>query len=236
MNAVSYFSTTLERPRPAREIDRTILFLGSEGDARHALGANDLPLPAQLPRAVVIEASEAGDGGRRAIERLREVGLLGRVPTLIAAPIDVIRTLGDAPVDDFVVSPYQPEELYERIRRVERRRGARVTDEIIRHGSLTIDLAAHDVSVGGVRIALTRREYGLLAFLCQRPGRVFTRDELLASVWGVHRPQMRRTVDIHVRRLRAKLGHGDFPLETVTGTGYGFRIRTRLAQAAAGSA
>jgi DNA-binding response OmpR family regulator len=85
-----------------------------------------------------------------------------------------------------------------------------------------VDRAAHEVSVEGRRVTLTAKEFALLAFLSMNRGRVFSRETLLARVWGSRYEGGARTVDIHVRRLRAKLGDS-LPLETLRGAGYKLR-------------
>ena len=89
-------------------------------------------------------------------------------------------------------------------------------------GSVVIDRAAHDVTLDGRRIVLTAKEFALLAFLATNRGRVFSREALLGRVWGARYEGGARTVDIHVRRLRAKLGEA-LPLETLRGAGYKLR-------------
>jgi DNA-binding response OmpR family regulator len=124
--------------------------------------------------------------------------------------------------DDFVLHPYVPEEVYSRIRMVEWRRSEFATDERHKVGQIVIDKAAHEVSVGGRPVVLTAKEFALLAYLCERRGKVLSRDHLLARVWGNRYDGGPRTVDIHVRRLRAKLGDS-LPLETLRGSGYKLR-------------
>jgi DNA-binding winged helix-turn-helix (wHTH) protein len=96
------------------------------------------------------------------------------------------------------------------------------TEERLKIGSLVVDRAAHEVSVDGRRVTLTAKEFALLAFLAANRGRVFSRETLLARVWGSRYEGGARTVDIHVRRLRAKLGDA-LPLETLRGAGYKLR-------------
>jgi DNA-binding winged helix-turn-helix (wHTH) protein len=175
------------------------------------------------PRALVIEASDGSAEVGGLARFLVESWLGGTVPTVLAAPLDTIGDLDDAPVDDFVVAPYSRGEIAARVRRIERRRVAAASAEHrIEVGDLVIDTAAHHVEVAGRGVALTRLEYALLLFLIQNPGRVYTRDELLARVWGNGGPAGGRTVDIHVRRLRAKLGDAVASLVTVRGVGYRF--------------
>ena len=132
--------------------------------------------------------------------------------------------------DDYVVKPFSPAELVARVDAVLRRaapRGVAPGDgEPIVHGGLRIDPASRTVTLDGEELALTQREYELLRHLAQRPGRVFTRDELMEEVWGYAFFTDTSTVTVHVRRLRAKLepdpAHPRF-IETVWGVGYRFR-------------
>ncbi|MFT3767326.1 MAG: response regulator transcription factor [Minicystis sp.] len=121
--------------------------------------------------------------------------------------------------DDFVLVPYVPAELYARIRLLEWRRSEFATEERMKVGSLVIDRAAHDVLLDGASVPLTAKEFALLAYLCERRGKVVSREELLRRVWGNRYEGGARTVDIHVRRLRAKLGTA-LPLATLRGSGY----------------
>src|SRR5690606_2539513 len=124
--------------------------------------------------------------------------------------------------DDFVLSPYVPEELYTRIRALEWRRSEFATEERHKVAGIVVDKAGHEVSVNGRPVNLTAKEFALLAYLCERRGKVLSREHLLARVWGNRYDGGPRTVDIHVRRLRAKLGDA-LPLETLRGSGYKLR-------------
>jgi DNA-binding response OmpR family regulator len=124
--------------------------------------------------------------------------------------------------DDFVMHPYVPEELYARIRALEWRRSEFASEERHKVGGIVVDKAAHEVLLNGRTVALTAKEFALLAYLCDRRGKVLTREHLLANVWGNRYEGGPRTVDIHVRRLRAKLGEA-LPLETLRGAGYKLR-------------
>ena len=126
--------------------------------------------------------------------------------------------------DDFALVPYVAPELYLRIRRAEWRRSDFNAPERLKMGVLCIDLAAHEVTVDSRPVQLTQQEFALLRFLCQNRGRVYSRQQLLERVWGVDYYGTSRTVDIHVRRLRMKLGSAVDGLETVRGVGY--KIKT----------
>lgn len=178
----------------------------------------------EAPAVVIVEARDEVDAGRAALVRLRAEPGLREVPILIALTVNALPRLdvGDG-FDDFVLMPYIPPELYLRIRRAEWRRSDFNAQEQLKMGALLIDLAAHEVSVEGTPVQLTQQEFSLLRFLCQNRGRVFSRQQLLERVWGVDYYGSSRTVDIHVRRLRMKLGTAIANLETVRGVGYKMR-------------
>ena len=126
--------------------------------------------------------------------------------------------------DDYVTKPFSPRELSTRVkavlRRVAARRGAEAPPAIV-YGRLTLDLAAHELRIDGEKIALTVTEFRVLAAILERPGRVLTREQLIDRAYesGLHVSE--RTIDTHIRRIRAKLrGAGVNPIETVHGLGY----------------
>ena len=125
--------------------------------------------------------------------------------------------------DDYVTKPFSLRELGARVRAVLRRRGQGDTPAPIFKGArLTADFDAVSVSVDGAAIRLTRREFELLQFLVENRNRVLSRDRLLQRVWGYDLGVETRSVDVHVGRLRAKLGSAGSQIETVVGLGYRF--------------
>jgi DNA-binding winged helix-turn-helix (wHTH) protein len=174
-------------------------------------------------RTMVFEAGERPDLAAAALRAARKVPELSEVPTVITLPPRQITSFDPASgFDDFIVMPCVPAELYARIRALEWRRSEFATEERLKIGTLLVDRAAHEVSVEGRRVTLTAKEFALLAFLAANRGRVFSRETLLARVWGSRYEGGARTVDIHVRRLRAKVGDA-LPLETLRGAGYKLR-------------
>jgi DNA-binding response OmpR family regulator len=123
--------------------------------------------------------------------------------------------------DDYISKPFSPNELVARVRAVMRRthRGE-TTGEILRLGPLEVDLSKHTVSHDGVEVKLTAKEFLLLQFFLEHPGRVLSRDRLLEDVWGYRYTGGTRTVDVHVRRLREKLPVLVQALATVKQFGY----------------
>ena len=131
--------------------------------------------------------------------------------------------LRDELYDDFCLLPVHPAELEARVRHLLWRTGAEPQPDIVEYKELLLNVATYQASIGGRPLDLTYMEYELLKFLSQNPGKVFTREVLLNRVWGYEYYGGARTVDVHVRRLRAKLGeeHASM-IETVRSVGYRF--------------
>lgn len=174
-------------------------------------------------RALVIEALDRPDLGVAVLRALRKERELDGVSALMAVTVAQLGRLEPSGgFDDFVLFPYVPAELYARIRALEWQKSEFSSEERHKVGSIVVDRAAHEVTVDGKPVVLTAKELALLVYFCERRGRVLTREHLLANVWGNRYEGGARTVDIHVRRLRAKLGDS-FPLETLRGSGYKLR-------------
>jgi DNA-binding response OmpR family regulator len=194
-------------------------------DFTHALDRDEI-----LVRAIVFEAGERPDLAVASLRAARRESRLKDVPALIQLPVrQVARVEPSSGFDDFIVMPCVPAELYARIRALEWRRSEFATEERLKIGTIVVDRAAHEVSVDGRRVTLTAKEFALLAFFAANRGRVFTREALLSRVWGTPYEGGPRTVDIHVRRLRAKLGDA-LPLETLRGAGYKMRAPSEQAR------
>ncbi len=125
--------------------------------------------------------------------------------------------------DDFVLTPLRPEELQARLQHLFWRTGRGTRPELIEYGPLTLNTETYQAALDGRPLDLTYMEYELLKFLTSRPGKVFTRETLLSEVWGYDYFGGARTVDVHVRRLRAKLSeeHANL-IQTVRSVGYRF--------------
>lgn len=158
------------------------------------------------PDLVLLDIMLPGSDGLSLCQRIRQQGQTP-VIMLTARTDDTDKIIGlELGADDYITKPFNVRELLARIKAVLRRSmpsegGA----ERLRFGEVAIDLGRHAVAVGGRPVPLTPKEYDLLVFLAARPGRVYTRDELLVRVWGYDFPGDDRTVDVHVRRLREKL-------------------------------
>jgi DNA-binding winged helix-turn-helix (wHTH) protein len=205
-----------------RQLGATIRSLDLWDDPVNLITDEDEELDIK-PRALVFEALDRPDLAVAALRAVRKEPFFDSVGAIIAVTVgQVARIEPSSGFDDFVLHPYVPEELYGRIRSLEWRRSEFATEERHKVGAIVIDKAGHEVSVGGRPVNLTAKEFALLAYMCERRGKVLSRDHLLARVWGNRYDGGPRTVDIHVRRLRAKLGDA-LPLETLRGSGYKLR-------------
>lgn len=158
----------------------------------------------------------------RRIRRMQDVRNMPIVMlTARGEEADRVRGL-DSGADDYVVKPFSPAELLARIRAVLRRLRPALSDEVLAYADLRMDLAAHKVTRAETPIHLGPTEFRLLRHLMEHPGRVFSREQLLDSVWGPDIFLETRTVDVHVRRLRQALNRDRQPdlIRTVRSAGY----------------
>ncbi|HSB42832.1 MAG TPA: response regulator [Methylomirabilota bacterium] len=177
------------------------------------------------PDLVLLDLMLPEMDGLEVCRRLRRDPATQAVPIvmLTARGDEVDRVLGlELGADDYVVKPFSPRELVARIRAVLRRARPGPGTAPTTVGRLSIDPAAHIVTVDGVPVTLTRKEFDLLRALVEAKGRVLSREFLLDHVWGYSAAGEieSRTVDVHVRRLRQKLGPEGRRIGTVTGVGY----------------
>jgi len=177
------------------------------------------------PNVVVVEAGDDLVRAQRSIKKLRGGGVLADTPVLLALTLPRLPALDfSTGFDDFVLLPLVPAELYARLRQLDWKTATFGSEEILKIDDLVINIAGHEAKVNGRRLPLTHQEFELLRFLAQHRGRVFSRDQLLERVWGYSYGGGTRTVDIHVRRVRAKMGsHAGSLIETVRNVGYKMR-------------
>ena len=146
-----------------------------------------------------------------------------RAPPGARAPVVQLGELDDRRdlFDDFVITPFHPQELEARLQHVLWRAGRGDRPELVSYGPIALNVETYQAMVEGRPLDLTYMEYELLRFLASNPGRVFSRETLLNRVWGYEYYGGARTVDVHVRRLRAKLGeeHANL-IQTVRSVGY----------------
>jgi len=188
-------------------------------------GLDEDDLVAHPPVAVIIEAGDDWQRAQKTIQKIRDGGPLLEVPILLAITVARLSALDfSIGFDDFVLMPIVPAELYGRLRQLDWKSATFGSDEVIKIDDLVIDIAGYEAKIGGRRLDLTHQEFELLRFFAQNRGKVFTREQLLAKVWGYRYYGGSRTVDIHVRRVRAKLGMvAGGLIETVRNVGYKMR-------------
>ncbi|MEW5775036.1 MAG: response regulator transcription factor [Thermodesulfobacteriota bacterium] len=202
----------------------------SAGFETHAAGDGVLGLAEarrRRPDLVVLDLMLPGMSGFDVCKELKRDPETMDIPVIMltARGEEVDRIVGlELGADDYVVKPFSFRELLLRARAVLRRSAGTAPERSrIERDGLLVDLEAHKVLVNGEEALLTATEFKLLAELIRTAGRVRTRDQLLASVWGYEFEGYARTVDTHVRRLRQKLGAPSRLIETVRGVGYRFK-------------
>jgi two-component system phosphate regulon response regulator PhoB len=187
-------------------------------------------LEAEVPDLVVLDLMLPGMSGLEVLREIRARGELADVPVILltARAEEQQRIEGlSLGADDYVTKPFSPRELILRVgavlRRVRQAPPATEGGTVLRAGSITLNVDAASASIDGEALDLTATEFKLLQTLMERRGRVQSRRQLLQAAWGVTVNITTRTVDMHVQRLRAKLGAEAERLETVRGFGYRFR-------------
>jgi two-component system, OmpR family, phosphate regulon response regulator PhoB len=181
----------------------------------------------ERPALIVLDLMLPGLSGFEVLEQLRAdqatAGIAVLMLTARKEEPDRIKGLSLG-ADDYLTKPFSPQELVLRVKAILRRSAAApATGELLTIGALTIDRAAHKVSVNGHEVELTPTEYKLLLLLAERRGRVQGRAQLLETVWEAAPDIQTRTVDMHVQRLRTKLDAAGDLIETVRGFGYRFK-------------
>jgi DNA-binding response OmpR family regulator len=175
--------------------------------------------------AVVLDLMLPGLSGLEVLREIRGEAATRELPVVVltARSAEMDKLLGfEHGADDYVTKPFSPRELVARLRALLRRSQPNRGEGTLVAGDLAVDVLAREARWKSKPLSLTPREFDLLAYFAQRPGRVVTREELLRKVWGYDYVGETRTVDVHVRRLRMKLGDGERVIDTVTGSGYKF--------------
>jgi DNA-binding response OmpR family regulator len=202
----------------AEELSRALVQLGYT--PRH-VGADEL-VPSGRDGARLRRPELAAIVDRPAlVQRIRNSEELRDVPLLLVAEPEELSGHDEATLaHELVVRPFSLAELETRVARATRRGG----DGVLRAGALSIDPGRREASVGGEAMPLTYMEFELLRFLAAHPDRAFTREALLKRVWGYEYYGGARTVDVHVQRLRAKLGAEHALIRTIRNVGYLFAV------------
>ena len=173
------------------------------------------------PDLVLLDIMLPGEDGISILKRLRAGG--NQVPVIMATAkgTEYDKVIGlDLGADDYLAKPFGMMEMVSRVRAVLRRVSPISQSEVLSHGDIRMDTAQHTVTVCGTPVELTFKEYELLRKFLENPGRVFTRGQLLTSIWGDEYIGETRTVDVHIGTLRTKLGQRGDQIETVRGVGY----------------
>jgi phosphate regulon transcriptional regulator PhoB len=181
----------------------------------------------RVPDLVVLDLMLPELGGLEVCRRLRADAATATVPVIMltAKAEEVDRVVGlELGADDYVAKPFSPKELVARVRAVLRRARPAAETHPLTVGTVALDPERHRVTAGGRPVELTPKEFDLLHALLEAAGRVLSREHLLRRVWGYARADEieSRTVDVHVRRLRAKLGDAGRRIATVKSVGYRF--------------
>ena len=182
-------------------------------------------LALETPELVLMDIMLPGEDGMELLRRLKSSVKTQNIPVIMmtAKSAEYDKVLGlDSGADDYVTKPFGMMELISRIKAVLRRTEKstiRTEDKIVLN-NLTIDAKKHEVTVDGNVINLTLKEFELLRRMMKNPNIVLTRDQLLEDIWGYDFDGETRTVDVHVRTLRQKLGDAGGMIETVRGVGY----------------
>lgn len=181
------------------------------------------------PQLILLDIMLPGMDGIEILKRLRADPVTGRIPVILASAkgTEYDKVLGlDLGADDYLAKPFGMMEMVSRIRAVLRRAAPAAPDKALQLGKLKMDPDSHTVCADGNRVELTLKEFELLRLFLEHPGRVFTRDQLLARIWSADYLGETRTVDVHIGTLRTKLGAcGDY-IRTVRGVGYRMEAET----------
>lgn len=181
------------------------------------------------PELIVLDVMLPGTDGIELLRRLRASARFAELPVVMAtakgAEYDKIQGL-DLGADYYLTKPFGVMEFVSCVKAVLRRCRPDKAAHMLRSGGLVVDLDAHTVTVDGARVALTYKEFELLRLFLSHPGMAFTRDQLFQEVWGMDFCGETRTVDMHIRTLRQKLGPYGRRIETVRNVGYRMEATT----------
>lgn len=177
----------------------------------------------ERPQLVILDVMLPGIDGTELLKKIRASAKFRDLPVIMAtakgAEYDIIQSL-DLGADDYIVKPFGVMELISRIKAVLRRYQPAQSENVLKMGGIVLHLDERTLTIDGERAQVTYKEFELLRLFMSHPGIAFTRDELFSNVWGMNYAGETRTVDMHVRTLRQKLGKYGELIETVRHVGY----------------
>ena len=176
-----------------------------------------------LPDLLLLDVMLPGEDGVTTLKNLRQNPHTAGLPVILltAKNAEYDKVLGlDSGADDYVTKPFGVMELLSRIKAVLRRAGLSAPANILSLGAISLDVGRRAVTVAGEPVSLTFKEFELLHYLLQNPGLVLSREKIMAAVWGFDFEGESRTVDMHIKTLRRKLGEAGGLIVTVRGVGY----------------
>ncbi len=180
-------------------------------------------LKTEKPELIVLDIMLPGKDGVEVLKEIRSNPETRKIPVIMATAkgteMDKIQGL-DTGADDYLVKPFGVMEMVSRIKAVLRRCEPDEKEEVLSIGEITLSDKEHLVTVNGEKVVLTFKEFEILKLFMSNPGVVFSRDKLLSEVWGIDYLGESRTVDMHIKTLRQKLGDAGTIIETVIGVGY----------------
>ena len=180
-------------------------------------------LKTEKPELIVLDIMLPGKDGVEVLKEIRQSPETRKIPVILATAkgteMDKIQGL-DTGADDYLVKPFGVMEMVSRIKAVLRRCEPDEKEEVLSIGEITLSDKEHLVTVNGEKVVLTFKEFEILKLFMSNPGIVFSRDKLLSEVWGIDYLGESRTVDMHIKTLRQKLGDAGTIIETVIGVGY----------------
>lgn len=189
---------------------------------------NALETEKEKPELVMLDMMLPGVDGLKLLKRMKASAELNDIPVMMATAkgmeYDKVQSL-DIGADDYLVKPFGMMEMISRVKAVLRRCAPRQSANTLQAGGLSIHLDAHTVWADGERIQLTFKEFELLRTFMSHPGMAFTRDQLFSDIWGMDYCGETRTVDMHIRTLRQKLGAYGRMIETVRNVGYRLEVK-----------
>ena len=177
----------------------------------------------EQPELILLDIMLPGEDGISILRKLRFTSSTAAIPVIMATAkgSEYDRVIGlDLGADDYLCKPFGMMEMVSRIKAVLRRTSMNEHRKILSYGAITMDQARHVVMADGREVYLTLKEYDLLKLFLEHIGMVFTRDQLLSSVWNQDYSGETRTVDVHIGTLRTKLGESGEAIHTVRGVGY----------------